>query len=204
MTDSIKTLKDQRPIYTTLPEIYSEFASFDRLTDSAYLVEFWENIFNFWHRNLDNFFDFDGDYQNFTFNQLIAMAPFFGFSGTWFNERWTKNQIIQMFYGVYHSPYIWNNRGSLTVLNYIMDVLMIPGNLSSLNGFIAGISKAGDVCGSPDIGEYIIYIPENMSADKYDALYWVISKFIPLHIHVELIITQNPLLIQRPNNLFLQ
>jgi len=203
MTDTIKTLKIDRPIYTALPEIYSEFTFYERLTDSAHLVHYWENIFNFWNQNLDNFFNFNGDYQNFTLNQLKALAPFFGFSDTWINTNWTKDQMIKMFYGVYHSPEIWNNRGSLVVFNYVMDVLMVPGNLSKRSGFIAGISKAGDICGSPDRGEYIIYVPENLTPAEYDDLYWIIKRFIPLHIHIEIIVTQNLALTQRPENPFL-
>jgi hypothetical protein len=195
----MENLRDTRPIYTSLPELYSEFTFYDRLTDSAYLVEFWENVFRFWNSNLDNLLNFDGSYQNFTDNQLLALAPFFGFSGYWFNDNWNRDQLIALFYGVYHKPFIWNNRGSLTVLNYVMDVLMIPGNLSKQSGFIAGRSKAGDVCGSPDDGEYTMYIPENMSPDNYDDLLWIVKRFIPLHIHVELVPTQDPNLVQRPN-----
>lgn len=193
-------LKSDRPIYTTLPEIYSEFCSLDRLTDSAYLVEFWEKIYIFWNHNLDNLLSFDGDYNKLTVNQLVSLAPFFGYSGSWFNTNWTKEQMIKMFYGVYHSPYIWRNRGSLTVLNYVMDALNIPGNLSKRSGFIAGISMAGDICGSPDQGEYIMYIPENMNPNAYDALMWVSSRFIPLHIHVELVPTSDVSLVTRPNS----
>lgn len=202
MTDYL-TLKDQRPIYTSLPEIYSEFTFYDRLTDSAFLVEFWENVYNFWQSNLDNLMNFNGDFENFTANQLLALAPFFGFTEDWFNKNWTKQQIIQMFLGVYHPPYIWVNRGSLAVLNYVLDVLMIPGNLSQRSGFIAGISLAGDICGSPDTGEYIFYIPENLDPTVYDDLMWTIKRFVPLHIHVELVTTQDPALTERSLSPFL-
>jgi hypothetical protein len=198
--DSIKELEQDRPIYTKLPSVFSEFCSFEHLTDSAYLVEFWENVYKFWNHNLDNIFDFTGNYQNFTYNQLKALAPFFGFSGKWYNQNWTKDQLIKLYWGVYRPPRIWVNRGSVTVFNYIMDVLNIPGNLSQRSAFIAGRSKAGDVCGSSDRNKYILYLPENLTPSEYESLHWILSGFIPLHIHVEQIATQDLALTQRPYN----
>lgn len=176
--------KEDRPIYLSLPSIYSEFASPEYLTDSAYLVEYFENIYRYWFTQLVAFLDFDGSFNNFTDEQLDSLAPFFGFSEPYYDRNWRRETKIKLFKGVFNSPYIWRFRGSEAVFNYVADALGLKVRLTRPGGFIAGISKAGDVCGSAPGSTIIIVYPDSYfeGSKELAGVFFLARYFIPLHI----------------------
>lgn len=185
-TDSpVYILKSDRPIYLSLPTIYSEFASPEYLTDSAYLVEYFENIYHYWLIQLQAFLDFDGSFSNFTDDQLDALAPFFGFTEPYYDRNWGRQTKIKLFKGVFNDPQIWRFRGSEAVFNYVADALGLKVRLTRPGGFIAGISKAGDVCGSAPGSTVIVVYPDSYfeGSKELAGVFYLMRYFIPLHIH---------------------
>lgn len=198
--------KEVRPIYLTLPSMYSEYASPEFLTDSGKLVEFFEHIYFYWNREIDSFLDFDGTFNNFRDDQLDALAPFFGFTTAFQNSKWSKNPVpeilsdfyntewsretkIKLFKGVFNPPFIWRFRGSEKVFNYVADSLGLKVRISRPNAFIAGISKAGDVCGYAPGSTINILYPEEYyeQSNEYSLVLWLQRNFVPLHIRSNLI-----------------
>lgn len=169
-----------RPIYRILPSQYSEFASADYLTDSAPLVEYPEQIYNAWYASLQAFLNFDGDLTIFTDDQLLALAPYFGFTEEFSPESFSYETKIKLYDGVFKEPYIWRFRGSENVFNYVVNAFNLQALISRPQAFIVGISKTGDVIGAYARGNYKIIVPESYSEDskelgqiQYIARYWL-------------------------------
>lgn len=196
MTYNFISDDSERIIYNALPQVYSKFHHSDGETiyDSAYLVEYWEQIYKQWLEGLTVFVNYSGDLSVFTDEQLDSFAPFFGFSEDYYDPNWTKDQKIALFSGVYKDPYIWRFRGSRAVFNYLAGAFGIEAYLTTDDGFIAGISKAGDICGDGSgIGEIVVKYPS--TSDYFDNslkkgyLNYLVRYFIPAHIHVTLLAT---------------
>ncbi|NJL54221.1 hypothetical protein HC928_02895 [bacterium] len=178
-----------RPIYYSLPSTYSHFASSENLTDSAYLVEYFEKVYFYWNQQLDNFLSFDGNYESFTYDQLQALAPFFGFSGDYFNDEWDKSTLISLFIGVYNPPFIWRFRGSQAVFEYVAESIGVIAKISKPGSFIAGISTASDVIGYPPSGRYDIIYPISYfeGSKELGEVKWLSKNFLPYQLQIALI-----------------
>lgn len=181
----------KRVIYNSLPQIYSSFHHSDgeAVYDSAYLVEYWEQVFSQWQNALDVLLSFNGDYDIFTVEQLDSFAPFFGFAGDFYNSEWTKETKIKMFKGVYQDPFIWRFRGSRAVFEYVTESLGVEAYLTTDRGCIAGIAIAGDICGDgSNIGEIVVKYPAEYADNSIEkgAIEYLVSYFIPANIHVTL------------------
>lgn len=150
---------NDRKIYHSLPSLYSSFQSLDFVNDSGLIVEFFELIYKVWNDSLITFLDFDGDYDNFSDEQLDAIAPYYGFTEQYYNELWDRERKICLFMGVYHEPYIWKFRGTQEVLEYVIKCFDLDAKVSKPSGFIAGVATAGDVCGAPNLAVYDLVIP---------------------------------------------
>lgn len=189
---------DDRPIYYSLPNAYSSLVSLVGLTDVAYVLDYWEKVYHLWNYRLSALLE-QRNLESLSDDQLDFMAAYFGFSGDYYKQSWTKQQKICLFNSVYKYPYIWRSRGSQVVFYRVLDCLNLPGKLTRPSGFIAGIAKAGDVCGQPLSAEYLLYVPENITDQPqvYDDLIWVIHLFIPLHCKVTITKTNDPSLYTR-------
>ena len=193
MTITFTPLTDdtKRVIYNVLPQAFSEFhhSAGDEIYDSAYLVEYWEQIYLKWGEDLQVFLNYNGDLNVFNDDQLNFLAPFFGFTGEYFSEDWGKQIKIDLFNGVYKDPYIWRFRGSEKVFNYVGQALGIQAYISSDGGFITGINTANDICGRGSLpGEIIVKYPQTYFDDSVERGYldYLVTHFIPVHIHAEL------------------
>lgn len=192
MQQSFTFLNDaaKRVIYNALPQVASKFHSETDVTDSAYLVEYWEQHYLIFGNRLNKFLNFDGeDFTIFEDDQLDSMAPFFGFSDEWYDTLWDKKIKIKLFKGVYRDPFIWRFRGSMAVFDYMVSSFGITAYLTKEQGFIAGISKAGDVCGSGSgPAEFILKYPNSYTEDSKELGfidYLQDNKFIPAHVHIK-------------------
>lgn len=178
-----------RPIYNALPLVFSKFHTrdtADKVTDSAILVAYWETIYMQWEQTLNSILEFNGDYSVFNSEQLDTLAAFFGFSDSWYNVGWTNEQKVCLFKGVYQPPYIWKHRGSIAVFNHVVNCLGIPATIAALSGFIAGINKAGDICGSAANGQLGLTVPASYMSEPRSAyeLPYLIQHWIPAHIKI--------------------
>ena len=177
-----------RPIYNSLPSIYALFHNRvepDKLTDSAYLVEYWENIYKDWNETLDSIINFNGDYSIFTAEQLDYLSFFFGFSDDWYNPIWTNVQKVNLFMGVYKEPYIWKHRGSKVVFDFVAKALDIPTKIAPRTGWIVNVSIVGiSLIGSQANGLLQLVIPTNY-LDFYQSQYEIryMRQWVPKHIH---------------------
>lgn len=182
----------KRVIYNSLPQIYSSFHHSDgeQIYDSAYLVEYWEQVYDQWSSALNLLISFNGDYTVFNDEQLDSFAPFFGFAGDFYDVNWGKATKIKLFTGVYSDPFIWRFRGSIAVFNYVAEAFGIQAFLTTDEGFIAGIAKAGDICGSgSSVGEIVVKFPAEYASNSEEKAYldYLVKYFIPAHIHTTLI-----------------
>lgn len=179
-------LTENRPIYRILPSEYSEFASSEYLTDTAYLIEYFENIYTQWLNSLKDFLSFDGDFSIFIDDQLNALAPYFGFAEEFDVTDWSIATKIKLYTGVYKEPFIWRFRGSEAVFNYVVDAFGLKGFISRPGAFIAGISMAGDVCGAFAEGNYKIVIPESYTAttEEYTRIVYIAENWLPFWVKI--------------------
>lgn len=170
-----------REIYKNLPGNYSDFKSVDFLTDSARLVEYWELVLMQFKYCTNLLLESSGDLSKLEDFQINALAPYFGFTERFFNEVWSKESKVCLFKGVYNEPYIWKFRGSEAVLHYVLKCFGIDGLISKREGFIVGISTAGDVIGSPAYNEYDLVLPVEITpgSTEYQTVIWAIENFTP-------------------------
>ena len=179
--------QDDRVIYKKLPGEYAEFFSYDALTDSAYLVQYWELQQKTWNRSILNFLNFSSqgsDLRIFTEDQIDALAVYFGFEGDFYNIEWSKESKIKLMEGVYKEPFIWKFRGNRIVFEYVLNCLEIEATLTRPNGFIVGIDTPGEIIGSPEYNEYVLIIPDEYqpNTEKYGTVIWVVERFIPFWV----------------------
>lgn len=186
------TDNQKRNIYNSLPQIFSDFHHSDgeEVYDSAYLVEYWENVYNQWDDSLSVLLDFDGDWSVFTSDQLNSFAPYFGFAGEYFDESWSDETKIKLFQGVFNDPFLWRFRGSTAVFEFMASSLGVEAYLTTDEGFIAGVSKAGDVCGNgSEIGQIVVKYPNayGESSIQKGIIDYLVQYFIPVHIETTLL-----------------
>lgn len=176
--------QQDRVIYRKLPGLYSEFTSYDSITDSGYLVQYFELQQKTWNNSILNFLNYSGDLRIFTEDQLDALSVYFGFEGDFYNLNWSKESKVKLFEGVYSEPYIWKFRGNRKVFEYVLMALNIDAILTRPNGFIVGIDTPGEVIGSPDYNEYLLIINDQYqpNTEEYNTILWVIDRFIPLWV----------------------
>lgn len=179
-------LTANRPIYRVLPSQYSEFASSEYLTNSAYLIEYFENIYQTWLTSLKAFLEYDGDLNIFTDEQLDALAPYFGFAEEFNSTEWDRNTKITLYKGVYAEPFIWRFRGSENVFNYVVKAFNLKALISRPEAFIAGISMTGDVIGAYARGNYKIIIPESyeVNSKELNQVQFIVANWLPFWIKI--------------------
>lgn len=195
------TDNSKRVIYNILPSVFSKFHhdEGDDVFDSALLVEYWEQHYLTWGNALNVLLNFDGDYNVFSVSQLDSLAPFFGFtsepnieinfSEQLYNPDWSKQTKIDLFLGVYKDPFIWRFRGSEIVYYYVAKCLGIEAYITTDQGFIAGVNKAGDICGNgSEPGQIIIKYPAAYLDNSIERGYldYLNTYFIPPHVHYTL------------------
>lgn len=173
--------QQDRVIYRKLPGIYSDFVSYDYITDSGKLIEYFELQYKAWKNSIQNFLDFSGDLRIFTENQIDALAVYFGFEGDFYNVNWSKESKVKLLEGVYKEPFIWKFRGNRIVFEYVLAALNIDAILTKSDGFIVGIDTPGEVIGSPNYNEYLLIINDSYqpNTEEYQTVLWCVDRFIP-------------------------
>jgi Phage tail protein (Tail_P2_I) len=142
-----------RPIYHRLPEeseAYQQNPLVDAITTpyDAILMEYKGLVENFERDFLDP--------DTARVDALDWLAQLCGFTGEYWDSSWTvaqKRELIKRS----HS-FIWANKGSQVLLEYLLDVFSINARIYLLGQFLADINKIGDLLGG-DLMRYYVMMP---------------------------------------------
>lgn len=98
---------------------------------------------------------------------LDFLAPLFGWDGLYWNPVWTVDAKRQLLHNSYSGMSIWENKGTLETLSFVLTTIGIRNYIRVDGDFIIGTNTVGDEIGYQP-WEYTIYLPPSyQGTDKY-------------------------------------
>lgn len=169
-----------RPIYTSLPGVFGQYFSDNE--PSNYLTSYWDSLYCNTKHSIDdlkthlNPLTCDAKY-------LPLLGVLAGFSENYailncFDIQCQRNIINKS-----HS-FIWPNKGSKAVLDYLLDCLGISYTLYSVDNFLADINVAGDAIGGTGeelINFYLVSDTITRNSSEWNKLKLIIDLFTPIY-----------------------
>ena len=91
---------------------------------------------------------------------LDYLAPLLGFTRQYWSRSWSEDVKRSL---LANSPFIWRNRGTLPVLNFVLEIFLGSGNFNvwQPGEFLAGITVLPGELGVPE-WRYLIRLPETV------------------------------------------
>ncbi len=96
---------------------------------------------------------------------LDWLAQLVGFTGEYWETNWTETQKRTLIKD--SLTYIWENKGTRQVLEYLLGVFAIAGRIYQLGQFLAGRNVAGDTLGGENL-EYFLLLPLRYLRTSYE------------------------------------
>lgn len=96
---------------------------------------------------------------------LDWLAQLVGFTGEYWETSWTEAQKRTLIKD--SLAYIWENKGTRSLLEYLLEVFAIAGRIYQLGQFLAGRNVAGDTLGGENL-EYFLLLPLRYLRTSYE------------------------------------
>lgn len=162
-----------KPVYASLPVAYQN----DNI--SEHLVAFWDELLMGTKAKVEDIYDRQLAITNADLEWLDFLAPLAGWDSHHWNPKWDiqgkRNLLLNTFQGVS----IWENKGTLPVLHYVLTQAGIKNEVVLDADFILGTSELGDELGVQP-WEYFIYLPpEYQGQDQHREAIRIDSLFAP-------------------------
>lgn len=87
---------------------------------------------------------------------LDWLAQVVGFTGEYWETSWTETQKRTLIKD--SLSFIWQNKGTRVLLEYLLEVFQINGKIYQLGQFLAGRNRAGSALGGDNL-EYYLLVP---------------------------------------------
>lgn len=154
-----------RPIYHRLPE-ESEQYQHNPLVDA--ITTPYDAILMQWKGLVENFERDFLDPDTCRVDALDWLAQLCGFTGEYWDPIWAEAQKRELIRRSH--TFIWANKGSQVLLEYLLDVFNINARVYMLGQFLADVNKAGDPVGGELLRYWILMPIEYLRTSKEWAL----------------------------------
>ncbi|HEY9736751.1 MAG TPA: phage tail protein [Trichocoleus sp.] len=143
-----------RPIHGRLPQESQQYQG-NEPTD--WLTQPWDGLLMDSKAAADSLY---ADYLNPETCRADAidwLAQLTGFTGAYWDTSWPL--VVKRILIAEAFSRIWPEKGSRALLEWLLEIFELQGQLYILGDFLAGINKAGDPLGSDEGFEYFIRVP---------------------------------------------
>ncbi len=174
---STKAWASGRPVYGQFPRSSGDFQG-NPIVDAV--TQPWDALIMEAKQEIDDFYKNYVDPETARVEALDSYTRFvYGFTDGYWDHGWSeliKRQLLKDA----HSK-IWANKGTLWLLEYLLDLFSIEAEVSIVGAFLLDTNVLGDRMG----GEYLSYkilVHPLLYLDtgkEWKTITWIISKFMP-------------------------